>query len=134
MSNLRALGHGCWIQWNHWPIYECVLIVLVRQSDNTTHIITQTYRFDSIHWNDTKKKKTASANNINGEFILATQRPVFYLGVTCYFSRITYFWSIVLFRCNDFIQSLYYFILYQPAAWRIFTTKSVQALVQRKCQ
>ena len=45
----------------------------------------------------------------NCEFILATQRPVFFLGVTCYFSRITYFWSIVLFRCNDFIQSLYYF-------------------------
>jgi hypothetical protein len=44
----------------------------------------------------------------NCEFILATQRPVFFLGITCYFSRITYFWSIVLFRCNDFIQSFYY--------------------------
>jgi hypothetical protein len=31
------------------------------------------------------------------------------LTLTCYFSRITYFWSIVLFRCNDFIRSLYYF-------------------------
>jgi hypothetical protein len=29
----------------------------------------------------------------------------FFLGVTCYFSRIPYFWSIVLFRCNDFIRS-----------------------------
>jgi hypothetical protein len=36
-------------------------------------------------------------------------KTCFFLGVTCYFSRITYFWSIVLFRCNDFIQSLYYF-------------------------
>ena len=36
-------------------------------------------------------------------------KTCFYLGVTCYFSRITYFWSIVLFRCNDFIRSLYYF-------------------------
>ena len=34
---------------NHWPIYECVLIVLVRQSENTTHIITHTYGFKSIH-------------------------------------------------------------------------------------
>jgi hypothetical protein len=24
--------------------------------------------------------------------------------------------------------------LYQPAAWRIFATKSVQALIQRKCR
>jgi hypothetical protein len=45
----------------------------------------------------------------NCEFVLATRRPVFSLGVTCYFSRMTYFWSIVLFRCNDFIRSLYYF-------------------------
>jgi hypothetical protein len=36
-------------------------------------------------------------------------KTCFFLGVTCYFSRITYFWSIVLFRCNDFIRSLYYF-------------------------
>ena len=36
-------------------------------------------------------------------------KTCFFLGVTCYFSRITYFWSIVLFRCNDFVRSLYYF-------------------------
>ena len=36
-------------------------------------------------------------------------KTCFFLGVTCYFSRITYFWSIVLFWCNDFIRSLYYF-------------------------
>ena len=36
-------------------------------------------------------------------------KTCFFLGVTCYFSRMTYFWSIVLFRCNDFIRSLYYF-------------------------
>ena len=28
---------------------------------------------------------------------------------TCYFSGMTYFWSFVLFRCYDFIRSLYYF-------------------------
>jgi hypothetical protein len=32
-----------------------------------------------------------------------------FLGVTCYFSRMTYFWLFVLFRCYDFIRSLYYF-------------------------
>jgi hypothetical protein len=32
------------------------------------------------------------------------------LGATCYFSRISYFWTIVLFRCNDFVWSLYYFL------------------------
>ena len=32
-------------------------------------------------------------------------KTCFFLGVTCYFSRIPYFWSIVLFRCNDFIRS-----------------------------
>ena len=36
-------------------------------------------------------------------------KTCFFLGVTCYFSRITYFWSFVLFRCYDFIRSLYYF-------------------------
>jgi hypothetical protein len=36
-------------------------------------------------------------------------KTCFFLGVACYFSRMTYFWSIVLFRCNDFIRSLYYF-------------------------
>ena len=36
-------------------------------------------------------------------------KTCFFLGVTCYFSRITYFWPIVLFRCNDFIRSLYCF-------------------------
>ena len=36
-------------------------------------------------------------------------KTCFILGVTCYFSRMTYFWSFVLFRCNDFIWSLYYF-------------------------
>jgi hypothetical protein len=30
-------------------------------------------------------------------------KTCFFLGVTCYFSRMTYFWSIVLFRYNDFI-------------------------------
>jgi hypothetical protein len=33
-------------------------------------------------------------------------KTCFFLGVTCYFSRITYFWSIVLFRCNDFNMEL----------------------------
>ena len=36
-------------------------------------------------------------------------KTCFFLGVTCYFSRMTYFWSFVLFRCYDFIRSLYYF-------------------------
>jgi len=36
-------------------------------------------------------------------------KTCFFLGVTCYFSRITYFCLFVLFRCNDFIWSLYYF-------------------------
>jgi hypothetical protein len=36
-------------------------------------------------------------------------KTCFFLGVACYFSKITYFWSIALFRCNDFIRSLYYF-------------------------
>ena len=36
-------------------------------------------------------------------------KTCFFFGVTCYCSRITYFWSIVLFKCNDFIRSLYYF-------------------------
>ena len=36
-------------------------------------------------------------------------KTCFLLGVTCYFSRMTYFWSFVLFRCYDFIRSLYYF-------------------------
>jgi hypothetical protein len=36
-------------------------------------------------------------------------KTCFFLGVTYYFSRMTYFWSIVLFRCNDFIRSLYCF-------------------------
>jgi hypothetical protein len=38
-------------------------------------------------------------------------KTCFFLGVacTCHFSRMTYFWSIALFRCNDFIRSLYYF-------------------------
>jgi hypothetical protein len=36
-------------------------------------------------------------------------KTCFSLGVTCYFSRMTYFWSFVLFRCYDFIRSLYYF-------------------------
>jgi hypothetical protein len=36
-------------------------------------------------------------------------KTCFFLGVTCYFSRMTYFWSFVLFRCYDFIWSLYYF-------------------------
>jgi hypothetical protein len=36
-------------------------------------------------------------------------KTCFFLGVACYFSRMTYFWSFVLFRCNDFIRSLYYF-------------------------
>ena len=36
-------------------------------------------------------------------------KTCFFLDVTCYFSRITYFWSIVLLRCNDFIRFLYYF-------------------------
>jgi hypothetical protein len=36
-------------------------------------------------------------------------KTCFFLGVTCYFSRMTYFWSFVLFRCNDFIRSLFYF-------------------------
>ena len=36
-------------------------------------------------------------------------KTCFFLGITCYFSRITYFWSFVLFRCYDFIRSLYYF-------------------------
>ena len=38
-------------------------------------------------------------------------KTCFFLGVTCYFSRMTYFWSFVLFRCYDFIRSLYYFCL-----------------------
>ena len=58
----------------------------------------------------------------NCEFILATHRPVFFFGVTCYFSRITYFWSIVLFRCNDFIQSLYYFRTILKALIKIVNT------------
>ena len=37
-------------------------------------------------------------------------KTCFFHGVTCYFSKITYFWSIALFRCNDFIRSLYYFL------------------------
>ena len=37
-------------------------------------------------------------------------KTCFFLGVTCYFSRMTYFWSFVLFRCYDFIRSLYYFL------------------------
>jgi hypothetical protein len=32
-------------------------------------------------------------------------KTCFFLGVTCYFSRITYFWSIVLFRCNTIFAS-----------------------------
>ena len=36
-------------------------------------------------------------------------KTCFFLGATCYFSKITYFWLIALFRCNDFIRSLYYF-------------------------
>ena len=36
-------------------------------------------------------------------------KTCFFLGITCYFSRMTYFWSFVLFRCYDFIRSLYYF-------------------------
>jgi hypothetical protein len=36
-------------------------------------------------------------------------KTCFFLGATCYFFRITNFWSIVLFRCNDFIRSLYHF-------------------------
>jgi hypothetical protein len=32
-------------------------------------------------------------------------KTCFFLGVTCHFSWITYFWSIVLFRCNDFMSS-----------------------------
>jgi hypothetical protein len=36
-------------------------------------------------------------------------KTCFFLGVTCYFPRMTYFWSFVLFRCYDFIRSLYYF-------------------------
>ena len=40
--------------------YMNVLIVLVRQSDNTTHIITQTYGFKSIHWDDDKKEEKHS--------------------------------------------------------------------------
>ena len=34
-------------------------------------------------------------------------KTCFFLVVTCYFSRMTYFWSFVLFRCYDFIRSLY---------------------------
>ena len=34
-------------------------------------------------------------------------KTCFFLGVTFYFSRMTYFWSIVLFRSNYFIRSLY---------------------------
>ena len=45
----------------------------------------------------------------NCEFILAYTKTCFFLGVTCYFSRMTFFWSFVLFRCYDFIRSLYYF-------------------------
>jgi hypothetical protein len=37
-------------------------------------------------------------------------KTCFFLGVTCYFSRMTYFWSFVLFRHYDFIRSLYYFL------------------------
>ena len=37
-------------------------------------------------------------------------KTCFFLGVTCYFSRMTYFWSFVLFKCYDFIRSLYYFL------------------------
>jgi hypothetical protein len=36
-------------------------------------------------------------------------KTCFFLDVTCYFSRMTYFWSIALFRRNDFIRSLYCF-------------------------
>jgi hypothetical protein len=34
-------------------------------------------------------------------------KTCFFLGVTCYFSRMTYFWSFVLFRCYDFIRFLH---------------------------
>ena len=44
------------------------------------------------------------------EFILATRRPVLSLILRVIFSRITHFWSIVLFRCNDFIRSFFIII------------------------
>jgi hypothetical protein len=52
-------------------------------------------------------------------------KTCFFLGVTCYFSRMTYFWSIVLFRCNDiprldFINSNTYFMLQLSKHFKIW--------------
>jgi hypothetical protein len=47
-------------------------------------------------------------------------KTCFFLGVACYFYRMTYFWSIVLFRCNDYIKFIYYTMYQSHVPFRLY--------------